>query len=274
MIDLHTHIFPEKIAAKTIKHLESIFGRKALLNGMMDGLLESSQKAGLSLSVILPVATKPSQFHSVNEFAAQINEENLISFGGIHPESGHIKEELQTIKNLGLKGIKLHPDYQGMYFNDIRYKRIVSCAEELGLITVVHAGVDPLSANDVHCTPQMASELIDDVKPEKLVLAHMGGNEMWDDVEHYLVGRHVYFDTAVVLGEMPKEQLLRMITNHGADKILFATDSPWADQSGFVKYLKELPLKESEKQMIFHDNAASLLEVQQNSCYKNKLIKK
>lgn len=261
MIDLHTHIFPEKIAQKTINHLESIFGRKAILNGMIDDLSASSHKAGISLSVILPVATKPSQFRSINEFAAQINEENLISFGGIHPESEHIKEELQIIKNLGLKGIKLHPDYQKTYFNDIRYKRLISYAEELGLITVVHAGVDPLSVNDVHCTPHMAAELIADVKPEKLVLAHMGGNEMWEDVEHYLVGENVYFDTAVVLGEIPKEQLLRMIHQHGVGKILFATDSPWADQSIFVKYLKDLPLNKEEKQMIFHENASALLGI-------------
>ena len=64
---------------------------------------------------------------------------------------------------------------------------------ELGLITVVHAGVDPKCPEDVHCTPEMARKVLDDVKPEKLVLAHMGGNEMWGDVERYLVGQNVYF---------------------------------------------------------------------------------
>ena len=39
-----------------------------------------------------------------------------------------------------MKGIKLHPDYQDTYFNDIRYKRIISYATELGLIISVHAG--------------------------------------------------------------------------------------------------------------------------------------
>lgn len=103
-----------------------------------------------------------------------------------------------------MKGIKLHPDYQDMYFDNIRYERIIDAASELGLITVVHAGVDPKCPEDVHCTPEMARKVLDDVKPEKLVLAHMGGNEMWDDVERYLVGQNVYFDTGVILNTMPQ----------------------------------------------------------------------
>ena len=59
------------------------------------------------------------------------------------------KEILKEIKNLGLKGIKLHPDYQDMYFDDIRYEHIVDTASELGLITVVHAGADPKCQKDV-----------------------------------------------------------------------------------------------------------------------------
>lgn len=260
MIDFHTHIFPDSIAESTVSYLQSVCHTVPFTDGTKSGLYDSMEKSGISCSVILPVVTKPSQFRSVNEFAAAFQEGKLISFGGIHPLSKNYKEELKYIKELGLRGIKLHPDYQGTYFNDISYKRILSYASELDLIVSVHAGADPKCPEDIHCTPQMALEIIEEVRPSKLVLAHMGGNALWDDVERYLVGRDVYFDTAVVLDRIPKEQLLRMVKNHGADRILFATDSPWAGQKEFVSYFMSLPLTEKEKKRILYENAEQLLK--------------
>ena len=237
IIDFHTHMFPDKIAGRTLDYLSGIFGASPFADGTYTGLCNSMGKGAVDISIALPAVTKVSQVASINRFTSAYTEGPVISFGGIHPECENYKEILKEIKNLGLKGIKLHPDYQDMYFDNIRYERIIDAASELGLITVVHAGVDPKCPEDVHCTPKMARKVLDDVKPEKLVLAHMGGNEMWDDVERYLVGQNVYFDTGVILNTMPQEQFLRIVHMHGADRILFGTDSPWADQKNFVALL-------------------------------------
>lgn len=259
MIDFHTHIFPDRIAEKSIPHLAEVCKTTPYTNGKKDGLLRSTEEAGLMCSIVLPVVTAPKQFDSIHRFAMQFMDGNLISFGGIHPEHVDYKEKLRWIKEQGFQGIKLHPDYQGTYFNDIRYKRIVSYASELDLVVLTHAGVDPLCPKDIHCTPQMAAEVLEEVKPTKLVLAHMGGNEMADEVEQHLVGRDVYFDTSYVLDKMDVKQLICMIRNHGADKVLFASDSPWGGQKEFVEYFKNLPLLEGEKRMIGYENAIRLL---------------
>lgn len=261
IIDFHTHMFPDKIAKGTLDFLEGICKVRPYTDGTYAGLSESTRRAGIDLSVALPAVTKVSQVDSVNRFAAQFKEGSVISFGGIHPDCGNYKEILQQIKDLGLKGIKLHPDYQDMYFNDIRYKRLIDCASRLDLIVCVHAGVDPKSPDDVHCTPKMSLELIRDVQPGKLVLAHLGGNKLWDEVEEYLVGQDVYFDTGVVLDQMPQEQFIRIVRTHGADKILFGTDSPWAGQEEFVKLLSAMPLTQEEKEQIFSENACKLLKL-------------
>lgn len=235
IIDFHTHIFPDKIAGRTLDYLSDIFGASPFADGTHTGLCDSMKKAEVDVSVSLPAVTKVSQVESINRFASAFTEGAVISFGGIHPECENYKEILKEIKNLGLKGIKLHPDYQDMYFDDIRYEHIVDTASELGLITVV--------------------------KPEKLVLAHMGGNEMWDEVEKYLVGQNVYFDTGVILDRMPEEQFLRMLHMHGADRILFGTDSPWADQKKFVTLFDQMSLTEEEKMAVFSGNAKKLLGI-------------
>lgn len=247
MIDFHTHIFPEKIADKTIDSLSKTCRITPYTNGKQDGLRRSTEESQIACSVILPVATAPRQFDSIHRFALQFMEGELLSFGSIHPECEDYKEKLHWIKENGFKGIKLHPDYQNAYFNDIRYKRILACASELDLIVVTHAGLDPLSPDDIHCTPKMVEEVLDEVRPQKLVLAHMGGNGLADEVEQILVGRDVYFDTSYVLDKMDPVQFLRMVRNHGAEKILFGTDSPWGGQKEFVEVLQQLPLTEQER---------------------------
>lgn len=261
MIDFHTHIFPDKIAEKSIPHLAEVCKTTPFTNGKSEGLLKSTEEAELECSIVLPVVTAPKQFDSIHRFAMQFMEGKLISFGGIHPECDDYKEKLRWIKEQGFKGIKLHPDYQGSYFNDIRYKRIIAYASELDLIVVTHAGFDPVCPKDIHCTPKMAAEVIDEVAPTKLVLAHMGGNELYDDVERYLVGKDVYFDTAYVLDKMRQEQFLRMVRNHGCDKILFASDSPWAGQREYVQLFQSLPLTKEEKEKIGLKNAKRIMDM-------------
>ncbi len=259
IIDFHTHIFPEKIAGKALEFLSGRCGTNPFTNGTAEGLQRSAESAKIDLSIALPVVTKPSQFESINRFASCIREAKLLSLGGIHPDSADYKTELRTIKELGLIGIKLHPAYQETDFCDIRYKRILSFAEELGLITVVHAGFDPGYPDKIYCTPTMAKEVIDEVRPEKLVLAHLGGYRCWDEVEKQLVGTNVFFDTAVVFGEIEEEQFIRISRNHGVEKILFATDSPWSGQKESIDRLNAFQMTEEEKKKIFSENARKLL---------------
>lgn len=259
VIDFHTHMFPDSISERAILKLSRCVGRLPYTDGTYKGLLESTKRAGIDCSVVLPIATKPSQFRSINEFASMHLSGEIISFGSLHPACGNYKEELRQIKAMGMKGIKLHPDYQDTHFDDIRYKRIVSYATELDMIISVHAGLDPKSPLDIHCTPQMAAEMIDEVQPTKLVLAHLGGNEQWDEVERRLVGRDVYFDTGVIFDSIKEEQFIRIMRNHGAHKILFASDSPWGEQGKFVDVVRKMPITEEERERVLWKNAAGLL---------------
>lgn len=267
VVDFHTHIFPEKIAAGTIAKLENIAHVSAFTDGREESLVASMKEAGVDLSVVLPVVTRPEQFGTVNEFAAQLNEKyqdkphRLLSFGGIHPDTLDFKRELRVIKNLGLKGIKLHPDYQNTYFDDIKYMRILDYASELGLVSVVHAGVDIGYPNHIRCTVKRIRRVIDEVAPEKMVLAHYGAFGLWDEVEQLVAGDNVYFDTAYTLGFIGEEQFHRILNKHGADKILFATDSPWSGQKESLDSLKQIVIQKQDLADILGNNAKKILEI-------------
>ena len=261
IIDFHTHAFPDKIAGKTIELLSKKGGIPAHTDGTSEGLRRVLSRAGISLGVVLPVVTRPEQFESVTRFAVQINEEKngLLSFGGIHPDTTDYKKELKMLFELGFRGIKLHPDYLGVYFDDIRYMRIIEYASELGLIVITHAGVDIGFPDLVRCTPNRALKVLREVKPEKLVLAHMGDWSLWEEVIDTLAGEAVYLDTAYSMGHISEEHFTVLCRAHGADKILFATDCPWGNPKHDVDTFLSMPLSTEEQELILHRNAERLL---------------
>ena len=142
-IDFHTHTFPARIAAPAIKKMQASSHAAASLDGTGPALTASLQKAGLDCAVVLPVATNPAKVQSMNDLSLRLTgHDGLLFFGCIHPDQPDWRQELDRIAAAGLRGIKLHPVYQGVDFDDVRYLRILERAGELGLIIVTHAGDD------------------------------------------------------------------------------------------------------------------------------------
>ncbi len=264
IIDFHTHIFPDQIASRTIEALEAKAGLTAATDGTLKGLLTSMETAGIDMSVILPVVTKPSQFETVNTFAASVSgmyPGKLISFGGIHPDTEDYKGELNRIKALGLKGIKLHPDYQSVMIDDVRYMNIIEYADALDLMIITHAGIDIGLPEPVHCPPDKMRKVLDKLKPKKMIAAHYGGWKQWEEVYEYLAGENIYLDTAFTFGHIDEEMFYKILKKHGSDKILFATDCPWGNQSKDVEIFNKLNLTKEVKEAILYKNALRLLEL-------------
>jgi predicted TIM-barrel fold metal-dependent hydrolase len=262
VIDFHTHVFPDRIAEKTIEKLEEFGQVKAFTNGTLEGLKKSMLENNITISVVLPVVTKPSQFDAVNTYAAEITgKEGIISFGGIHPDTEDYREKLMEIKKMGLLGIKLHPDYQETFIDAPKMVRIIQTATELDLIVLIHAGMDIGLPEPVHCSPKRTANMLNQIdrSDTRIVLAHTGGYGMWDEVEEELVGRNVWFDISYSLGIIDDEQFVRIVKNHGADRCLFATDSPWSDQGETQDYLRKLDFTEEELERLFYMNALELL---------------
>ncbi len=279
IIDFHTHTFPASISEKVMKKLGQASAVQPATDGSAAGLAASMKNAGVDYSVNLPVMTSPEQVSSVNDKLISQKEElmaeGIITFGGLHPDFENYKEELRKLKQEGIAGIKLHPAYQGVDLNDIRMKRIISAASELDLIVLIHAGVD-IGIYDRNYSPvSQVLEILDEIRPPKFVLAHMGSWACWDDVEKYVTGAPLWMDSAFTIGPitpypgvapgpysqctMDDDQFLRIARKHGMSRILFATDCPWQDQKRYVARFNELPMTPEEKEMFFHGNAQHLL---------------
>jgi len=264
IVDFHTHTFPDKIAARTIEYLSKKGNITPHTDGTLEGLKSSMKKSGVDISVVLPVATSPKQVDSINRLSAELNgKDGVYYFGAIHPDSENIGEILDFIKSAGLVGIKIHPDYQDTFFDDGRYVNIIAEAAKRDLLTVTHAGVDIAYTDCVHCTPDMILRVMNKLGTSidnKLVLAHLGGFGLPDEVIEKLVGKPVYMDTAAVLDLYP-DKCIEIMRRHGFDKILFASDSPWADQKKFISAVKDMRLDRADEERVFCKNALALLKI-------------
>ncbi|MBO6148350.1 MAG: amidohydrolase family protein [Lachnospiraceae bacterium] len=279
IIDFHTHIFPDKIAEKTLDKLSHMAHVVPFSDGTAEGLLITMEAAHIDLSIIVPVATVPKQVQKINDTAASLNEsyaeKGLFSFGGIHPEYEDYREELARIKALGLKGVKVHPVYQDCDLDDIKYLRIFDRAAELGLIVITHSGLDVGYPGVVRCTPKMARRAVDEIGLFKLVLAHMGGWKYWDEVPELLADTGVYLDTSFstgVLHPLPdgywkeeelklldKDSFMEIFNAFGAERLLFGSDNPWGMQKENIAFLREMPISAEDRANILGGNTEALL---------------
>lgn len=260
-IDFHVHAFADKIAQRTIAALSETSWTAPATDGTLADTERTMQKWGVDGYVLLSIATKPSQHLVCNNWAASVRSAHVFPFGSVHPDGEDVLAELERIKSLGLYGVKLHPDYQHFFVDEPRMFPIYRKCGELGLPILFHAGIDPISPREIHCTPQAAAYILEKFPDTTMIMAHLGGNGLWDEVEQILAGNfgNLWMDTALAGTFVEEEQLLRIIRKHGADRILFASDCPWDSSAGTIEKIKRLQLYPEEEQAIFAGNAKHLL---------------
>jgi len=265
VIDCHVHCFPDDLAERAVARLTSAYQVVPSFDGTIGGAIRQMESAGIERSVVLPVATKPSQVKSINDWIMGIKDERIIPFGAIHPYLSDVKAEISRIARMGIKGVKLHPNWQGYKPQDTEVFPMYEAIMEYGLIAYFHGG-DELEPwpTEIVSTPEAYADIRRRFPEMKMVIAHMGGYLMWDDVRRYLLGADVYFDmSACFPDKLSDEEYLRMMREHGIEKILYASDSPCSHPVPQMERLLRLPLTESERRLIFWGNAAHLLGLRQ-----------
>ena len=258
VIDFHAHCFPDELAKKAVPSLEQGCGVEAVHDGTASGLKRHMAECRVDISVVLPVATKPSQVKTINEWAARCADDELVFFAAVHPDDEEFYDNLALIKKAGFAGVKFHPDYQDFYADEKRMFPLYEAIRDSGLVAVFHSGVDIGLPSNVHCTPLMLKNVLDNIPRMKIVAAHMGAHALWSDAERILSGRDIFFDTSYSYYSLGREGMKRMIGKHGAERILFGTDSPWKRADEEIENILSLRLSSAETESIMFKNALLL----------------
>lgn len=260
LIDFHTHAFPDKIAARAVAKLSyDSGGLMPQTDGTAASLKAEMARDGVDISVVQSIATNPHQQTKVNDYAMEMDKDPaLIAFGSVHPDAPDALEELERIHAAGLKGIKLHPEYQNFFADDEKMKPIYRKISQLGLITLFHAGHDYGFAPPYHGMPDQllgALRWLDG----PVVAAHWGGVGCSEEVLQKLCGQDLYFDLSFGYGAMPKHFAQAIVDKHGPDRLLFGSDMPWHRPEWELRLIDTLDLSPADRDKILFQNAAQLL---------------
>lgn len=259
LIDFHTHIYPEKIAEKAVKSVADFYSIEAKSGGTAEDLLAQAQVAGVQRCVILPVAINPVGVRHINEFTAEqarLHPE-FIPFGTLHAGSAGLLDEAQQILDLGLYGVKMHPDTQLFNIDDERLYPVYDMLQGR-LPFIFHSG-DPRYD---YSHPRRIKKILHDFPQLVCIAAHFGGWRMQDEAYELLHGEeNCYYDISSSLSYLPREKAIGFIRGYGAEKFLFGSDFPVGLPSIEKENLLSFKLTDNETDQIAYKNACNIINL-------------
>ncbi len=262
VIDFHAHAFPDELAPRAVGGINAGLAEadRAVLDGTVGGLLASMDRAGIRRAVLWSVATKPTQAGPIIRWSRQVAGERIIPFASVHPDAPDPAADVAEVAAAGLKGIKLHPMYQGFAADERRAWPIYGAAQEAGLILGFHAGGDlSFPLDDDRASPTRILRVHRAFPRLRIVAAHLGGWQMWDEVARTLAGTDVYLETSYTFCSATEEQIERVLERHAPERVLFGSDSPWRDQVEALERTRAAFPDPDLRALVLEGNAERLL---------------
>lgn len=259
-IDFHTHAFPDELAARAIATLQKAAAWQAVDDGTIAALLRSMDAAGIDLSVVCPIATKPRQEEGILAWCNGIRSRRIEPFPSVHPRADDPARWVRLFAQQGYRGIKLHPMYQGFAADEPLMDPLYSTAADESLAVMLHCGKDiAFPPEDDRASPSRLRRVADRFPSLKLVCTHLGGWNDWDEVQRHLLGTAVYMETSFSIKRLGLERAAAMIRNHDPRRVMLGSDWPWTAQSDELALLSQLGLPPQQQEAIRWRNAAVLL---------------
>ena len=262
IIDAHAHIYPQKIAEKATSAIGTFYDiTMEMPAGTPERLIEKGSAAGVTGYLVHSVATKAAQVRSINDFIIAETEKHkeFIGFMSLHQDmtEEEIYNEIERCKAAGLKGIKLHPDFQKFYIDGEdadKFYRVLTMIN--GRFPILfHTGDNRYE----YSRPERLARVAGKYKSLYFIGAHFGGYRCWDSVEVYKGLDNVYFDTSSSLSFIAPEYADGLISKLGSDKFFFGDDFPMWDAKKELERFYRLKLTESEKEAILSKNIKNFL---------------
>ena len=259
IIDFHTHIYPDPIAGKAAESIRVFYDlHDVKLDGTVEALLRHGDAAGIDRFVVLPVAMNPKQTGHINDFiVSQVaNQPRFTGFGTVHAAMDGITEEAQRIMDLGLKGIKMHPDFQLFDIDDERLFPVYEMIQDK-LILIFHMGDQRYQ----YSHPAKLRRILELFPRLQVVAAHFGGYSMYETGYECLGDKNCFFDISSSIMFMEDGIPERYIRRFGAERMLFGSDFPLWNPEQEVQRFMDLKLTQNEREQIAHKTAEYLLNI-------------
>ena len=261
IIDAHAHIYPEKIADKATRAIGEFYDIKMEMpEGTSEKLIEEGKAAGITRFIVHSVATKAAQVLAINDFIIDEcrKHSEFIGFMTLHEDLSEeeINSEVKRCVAAGIKGIKLHPDFQKFYIDGENAEKMYIATE--GLLPILfHTGDDSFDFS----APSRLAAIAKKHKNMRFIGAHFGGYRRWNETGVYKGLDNVFFDTSSSLPFIGAETAKRLIDLFGAERFFFGTDFPMWNAEEELARFEKIPLSVSDKEKILYKNAKEFLKI-------------
>jgi len=270
IIDVHCHDFARSVAVRAMNGMCAMTEGRLwpVGDGTLANHLDHLDLAGVDRAVVCPIATKPNHFEVILRRAVAIQSgacgerarRKLVPFGSIHPNDPAAFAHLEALAAAGLKGVKFHPYYQGFSLADRSLWPVFGKIADLGLIVSCHAGCDISWANETgRCGPHEIATLLRNVPGLKFMAAHLGGCDGYPaHATDVLLDCGAFIDTSALHRRWSYDEQMRVLRSWPRERILFATDFPWAHYPEAIAWVKSVRAREDWADL-FGNNACRLL---------------
>ncbi|MBE6038880.1 MAG: radical SAM protein [Anaerofustis stercorihominis] len=254
--DSHAHIFPDKIARKATDNIGHFYDIPMTHCATSEQLVEFGSEAGITKMLVCSTATTPRQVTSINDFIYSecLKHPEFFGFGTLHPFMDDYESEIIRISEMGLHGIKLHPDFQLFDIDDEKAIDMYKLVAKYDLPILFHIGDDRYTYSE----PQRLITAMNEVEDLVCIAAHFGGYRHWHTINNYDISDRLYFDTSSSLFMLDHNIAVDAIRHFGADRFMFGTDFPMWNPKKEVEDFLSLPLTEEERKQIFSKTFDSL----------------
>lgn len=260
-IDVHTHLWPDKIAGVVMAGVRDDLGLHVHGSGTQSGMEAEMQANGIDRVVALAVATRGDLTPKTNDWIGALPRDRFIPFGTVHPDYADGPGEVERLIGMGFPGLKVHSLFQSIQPDD---RRMYPVYEAVGdrMVVLFHAGQgSPEKGNQ--SLPEVLKKVRNDFPRLRMILAHWGGTDQQAGIEELFWGDEgIFFDTSAppgIAANLAVEHCTRAIERHGASRFLYGSDWPFAPHKDDIEFIEALPIPGSAKEAILGGNAKQLL---------------
>ena len=181
-----------------------------------------------------------------------------LALGDVYSPQRAAAELRRAAKELGLRGLKIHPTDLGIPADDLRLVPVVRQAADLSLPVIVHSYPSDSGPGFDYSAPQRIARMAVVFPDVTWIVAHLGGVRFMDVIplETYVDISGMLLAVCDLYGVAFAERLLRRI---GLERVLFGTDYPVFPYERYYEVLDRMRFNEEEIEQIAYRNAAGIL---------------
>ena len=209
-----------------------------------------------------------------NDYVASIVQkypEQFMGFASVDPWKGKlaIQELERSVKDLGLRGLKLHPTTQAFFPNDTHFYPLWEKAAKLGIPVLFHSGQTGVGSGTPggggyklkYSHPLLLDDVAADFPDLTIIMAHPAVPWQEEQLAVALHKGNVYIDLSGWSPKYFRPILVQYISSLLKDKALFGSDYPVLQPDRWLRDFDQLELKEEVRRKILLENAQKVLKL-------------